>query len=154
MPQRRRFYSEFVFHPDRLTHPLKRTGKRGEGSWKRISWNEALSTITTNFLTIKKKYGAESICVAHGTGPKTNLQSCALLASALGTPNHASIGYICFIPSIVAGVATHGGDILQEIGPDYLNSKCILVWAANPVVSHPPRGRDILQAVQEMGQNL
>ena len=142
-------YSEFVFHPDRLTHPLKRTGKRGEGSWERISWNEALNTIATNLLTVKKKYGAEAICVAHGTGPKTNLQACALLASALGTPNHASIGYICFIPSIVAGIATHGGDILQEIGPDYLNSKCILVWAANPLVSHPPRGSDILKAVKK-----
>ena len=35
---------EQLYHPDRLKHPLKRAGKRGEGKWKRISWEEALNT--------------------------------------------------------------------------------------------------------------
>jgi len=139
-------YPEFVFHPHRLIYPLRRTGERGAGKWERISWDTALNAIATKFAEVKKRYGAEAICVVHGTGPKSNLFPCALLARALGTPNHASIGYICYIPSVVVGVATHGGDILQEVGPDYLNSKCMLVWAANPLVSHPPRGRDILEA--------
>ncbi|RLC68887.1 MAG: molybdopterin oxidoreductase [Chloroflexi bacterium] len=139
-------YPEFVFHPHRLTYPLRRTGERGAGKWERVSWDTALSAIAAKFAEVKKRHGAEAICIVHGTGPKSNLFSCALLARALGTPNHASVGYLCYIPSVVAGVATHGGDILQEVGPDYLNSRCILVWAANPLISHPPRGRDILEA--------
>ncbi|MCX5909623.1 MAG: molybdopterin-dependent oxidoreductase [Deltaproteobacteria bacterium] len=36
---------ERLTHPDRLLHPLKRAGERGENKWDRISWEEALSII-------------------------------------------------------------------------------------------------------------
>ena len=37
-------------HPDRLKYPLKRAGKRGEGNWKRISWQQALYEIAENLM--------------------------------------------------------------------------------------------------------
>jgi anaerobic selenocysteine-containing dehydrogenase len=43
---------------------------------------------------------------------------------------------------------------MQEEGPDYRSSKCILVCGGNPVVSHPPRGRDLLEGVKKNGAKL
>src|SRR3972149_115223 len=37
-----------VYDPDRVLYPLKRAGKRGEGKWKRITWDEAIKEISGN----------------------------------------------------------------------------------------------------------
>ena len=33
--------TQYMYHPDRIRHPMKRVGERGEGKWERISWDEA-----------------------------------------------------------------------------------------------------------------
>ncbi|MDG6994538.1 MAG: molybdopterin-dependent oxidoreductase [Nitrososphaerota archaeon] len=58
---------ELEYHSDRLLYPIKRVGKRGEGKWERISWDEALSTIADKLNQMKKETGAESVVFAHGT---------------------------------------------------------------------------------------
>ena len=35
-----------LYDPDRILYPMKRVGKRGEGRWKRITWEEALTELT------------------------------------------------------------------------------------------------------------
>ena len=57
---------EYVYHPDRLQHPLKRIGQRGEGKWQQISWDEALSTVAEKLSQAKDKYGAESVAFTVG----------------------------------------------------------------------------------------
>ncbi len=46
-----------INHPDRLNYPMKRVGKRGEGKFERISWQEALDTIAGNLQRVVKDYG-------------------------------------------------------------------------------------------------
>ena len=48
-------YVERTYHPDRLLTPLKRIGKKGEGKFTPISWDEALSTIADKLKTIAAK---------------------------------------------------------------------------------------------------
>lgn len=57
-----------VYNPDRLRHPMKRVGKRGEGKFKRISWDEAYDTIADNMKRLINDYGNESIYLNYGTG--------------------------------------------------------------------------------------
>jgi anaerobic selenocysteine-containing dehydrogenase len=45
-------YLDFVYHPDRLTHPLRRVGPKGSGQWTRISWAEALAEIAERWQAI------------------------------------------------------------------------------------------------------
>jgi anaerobic selenocysteine-containing dehydrogenase len=143
-------YADFTYHPDRLKYPLRRTGRKGEGKWEKISWDEALGGIAARLTEIKDRYGVRSFGAFHGTAPRQSLLSCNLLASALGTPNVISTDlHICFAPSMVAEIATVGNSVMMEEGPDYLSSKCILVCGGNPLVSHPPRGRDLLEGVKK-----
>jgi len=58
------------------------------------------------------------------------------------------------MPTIIAERATIGSVITMEKGPDYEQADCILVWGANPLVSHPPRGLEIIQAKRERRAKL
>ncbi len=51
---------EYIYHPQRLTHPMRRVGKRGENNWEKISWDEAYDFIESRLKGIKEKYGPES----------------------------------------------------------------------------------------------
>lgn len=57
-----------VYNPDRLKYPMKRVGKRGEGKFEQISWEEAFDTIASNMQRLIKEYGNESIYLNYGTG--------------------------------------------------------------------------------------
>jgi anaerobic selenocysteine-containing dehydrogenase len=54
-------YLDHVYHPDRLRYPLRRTGRKGSNSWRRISWDEALEEIRSRWQTTIAESGAEAI---------------------------------------------------------------------------------------------
>ena len=54
-------YAERVHHPDRLSHPMRRVGAKGEGRFERISWDEALDTIANAFRASSETHGPESV---------------------------------------------------------------------------------------------
>ncbi len=91
---------QHVGHPDRLKYPLKQTGKRGEGKWKRISWDEALDTIEEKFKGAIAEYGPQSVAISQGTGRGYNRYT-HRLARSIGTANILSPGYVCHSPRFV-----------------------------------------------------
>lgn len=57
-----------AYNPDRLKYPMKRIGKRGEGKFERISWDEATTIIADKLNETIEKYGNEAIYYQYGSG--------------------------------------------------------------------------------------
>ncbi len=68
---RGRSIREWINHEDRLLYPLKRAGKRGEGKFERVSWDEALDEIAQNLERIVKTYGNEAVYINFASGVMT-----------------------------------------------------------------------------------
>ena len=54
-------YLERVYSPDRILHPLKRVGPKGEGRFERITWDEALGTVAARFQQVIATDGPQAI---------------------------------------------------------------------------------------------
>lgn len=127
---------DIVYHPDRLKHPLRRTGKRGEGKWERISWDEALGEIAQRLQAIKDTHGAQAIAMGTGTG-RHHIRWVSRFGHALGTPNWCEPGFAqCFHPRVNTSILTFGDfpvcDFTGGTPP-----KCIVYWGHNPLNSGP-----------------
>jgi len=136
---------QLVYHPDRLTHPVRRIGPKGSGKWRQISWDEALDTIAEKILDYKESFGAESIVMGYGTG-RENEAAIYRFANLLGTPNVLTAGHFCYGPRIATTIITCGSNPIV----DYENQpKCIMVWGNNLVISNPDcyKGEPFSQAL-------
>lgn len=150
-----RSYLETQYHPDRLKYPLKRAGRRGEGKWQRVSWEQALSEIASQITSLKDRSGPQAFASIHGTGPRSSFVATHLMTNAMRSPNVVSVDcHICYEPSVIAEKATMGESVMIEHGPDYPSANCIVVWGGNPETSHPPLGQQVLRAKKERGAKL
>ena len=115
-------------HPDRLKYPLKRAGKRGEGKWERISWEEALQYTAENLNKIKEEYGARG--VAFGVGMPKGLEHFVLirLANLFGSPNVIASQDVCHAPREITGIHTCG---FYPVADFHQKSKLVILWASN-----------------------
>lgn len=57
-----------INHPDRLNYPMKRVGKRGEGKFEHITWDEALDTIAASLKDVVANYGNEAVYINYSSG--------------------------------------------------------------------------------------
>jgi len=125
--------TQLAYHPDRLTHPVRRVGPKGSGQWERISWDEALDAIADRVLDYKDNFGAESIVLGYGTG-RENEAVIYRFANLLGTPNVLTAGHFCYGPRIATSIITCGSNPIV----DYENNpRCIMVWGNNLTISNP-----------------
>ncbi len=80
------YYTEYLYKSDRLKYPMKRVGKRGEGKWQIISWEQAFDEIGARLREIIAKYGSEAIYVWHGTSRGNPYAGDTKFVRAIGSP--------------------------------------------------------------------
>ena len=114
-----------LYNPDRLKHPLLRTGKRGEGKWKRLSWDEALDIAAERLKELGDKYTRCGTLFTAGS----DLQSKFVhrLAEVYGSFNITSHESLCLVSKNRAFLDTYG----EVPFADVLNSKYIIMAGAN-----------------------
>jgi anaerobic selenocysteine-containing dehydrogenase len=141
-------YLEHAAHPDRLLHPLRRVGPKGEGRFERISWDEALDEIAARLKQVIDTYGGEAIWPYQGTGTIGWIQGVegpggARLWNALGASKH--LPTICSIAGRVGSAYTVG----TAVGMDpetFVHSKLILLWGTNTLTSGHHLWKYVLEA--------
>ncbi len=115
-----------LYDPDRLKQPMIRTGERGEGKFKNVSWEEALDYAAQQMLKIKEKYGPESVAFfGHTSG---DFWFTDYLSQAFGSVNSAKPSVsMCTSPREEAALITYGQAIGNHEPVDWDNSRCLVL---------------------------
>ena len=129
-------YIDRVYRPDRILHPLKRTGPKGAGQFTPVSWDEALADIAARWHAIIAESGAEAI-LPYSLAGNQGLIQCASLDQRL----FGSMGCTRLKRDICGTVATAGITATQGTGngidpEDIVHSRFIVLWGTNTIVTN------------------
>jgi len=130
-----RKFGDRVYGPDRLLHPAVRKGRKGEGRFGRVSWDEALELIVGRMKGATAEFGAESILpYSYGgsNGLMTQDNFDAKLWRRLGTSRLART--LCAAPTGAANMALYG-KMASVVYEDYPEARLIILWGVNPTTS-------------------
>src|SRR4051812_49380334 len=130
-----RKFGERLYGPDRLLYPSIRKGRKGEGKFKRVTWDQALQLIVERMRKAKADAGGESILPfsyggSNGLLTQDNLD--AQLWRRFGTSRLART--VCAAPTGAANMALYG-KMPSVTYQDYPEAKLIILWGVNPSAS-------------------
>ncbi|MDK9720946.1 MAG: molybdopterin-dependent oxidoreductase [Rhodospirillales bacterium] len=139
-------HSKEMYQGDRLLHPMKRVGARGEGKWRRIAWDEALAEIAAGTLDTVTRHGLGALMVYCGTGILSQGRRAGplRLGSLLGAQRlypASAVGDMFTGASLAYGLATVGHSL-----DAWFECDTILLWGINPLVTRIPDAHYITEA--------
>lgn len=150
---------ELTYHPDRLRFPMKRIGARGEGNFKRITWDKAFDIISKRFKEIAAKYGWRSIgWVIGGPGSGTTKFGAYLRLASLtqstrvSTWGYGDSGLPCG-SMVIFGMHLP----IMLFLPTLLNSpppELVIIWGTNPAEAAPLDQMRLVMDTKEKGSLL
>jgi anaerobic selenocysteine-containing dehydrogenase len=130
-----RHFHRRVHGPDRLSYPGARTGKKGEGRFRRLSWDAALDLVAERIDQVRRRFGGEALLPFSYGGSNGLLTQDAIdarLFYRLGASRLART--VCAATAGRACAGLYGG--MPGIGyRDYARARLVVVWGANPSTS-------------------
>jgi anaerobic selenocysteine-containing dehydrogenase len=122
-----------VYDPDRILHPMKRTGPRGSGKWKRISWDEAIGELTGRIKKLRDAGQIEKFLYHYGRAKASSSKVITGLAKATGTGSVGNHTGVCESAKWTAQEMTWGGHFDNW---DIDNTKYMLIMGSNILETH------------------
>jgi len=153
---------ELLYSPDRLTYPLIRDGAKGEGKFRRATWDEAFEYAADLIRKTSEKYGAKSLASYLGRGVLgtpigriLNKGKDPCLMERLGSPNDFNVSSICNMASSMVTPITTFGFGTRAMVQDIPNSDYIFAWGKNPTTDDGPQmAIKAIKAAKERGAKL
>ncbi|MYN17570.1 molybdopterin-dependent oxidoreductase [Rugamonas sp. FT107W] len=128
-------YTERTYHADRLLHPLRRIGKKGEGKFERISWDEALDTIAARLKPLAER-APEAILPYSYCGTMGLVQGESMSMRFFNRIGASLLDRtICATAGATGYKYTIGGSIGIDL-EQFQNAKLIVIWGGNPIASN------------------
>lgn len=141
--------THMIYGPDRIHTPLIRVGERGEGKWKKATWDEALDHIAGHMIRIRDNYGPESMLLFNqvvGTGyvqKGAQVRMAALLGMSFATAydfnGDISMGF----------TQTMGIDCVECETKSWGHAKYAILWSSNVFQTRIPDAKFLTQYAKQ-----
>jgi len=139
-------HSKQMYQADRLLHPMKRAGARGEGKWVQVGWDEALADIAARIVETLDGHGLGALMVHCGTGILSQGRRAGplRLGSLLGAQRlypASAVGDMFTGASLAYGLATVGHSL-----DAWFEADTIVLWGVNAAVTRIPDAHYLSEA--------
>ena len=143
---------QYVYSKERVLYPMKRDGKKGEGKFKRISWDQALNEIADQIKTRSASYGTDSILQYDYAGTMGHIQRYfpSRFFNAIGASRITHT--ICSRAGDKALDIVYGS-CLGMLPEEIEKCRLIVVWGMNPAWSSP-HGFELIKKAQKRGAKV
>lgn len=119
----------YTYYPERILYPLRRVGKRGDGKWKRITWEEAYTELADRMRPLREKGTPEEFVFHYGRDKTKGYTK--HFTNAFGTPHRLNRRSICSSNRRAPLMSFYGRDFEWET-QDLSNTKYVINWGGNP----------------------
>jgi len=157
---------EIIYSGDRLKFPLRRVGEKGEGTFERITWDEAVARVVRAFKQTRDQYGAQAVMSYFGRGsfdsnivdvfgaPDPTSKGVTGFLYPFGSPNGTGVSSVCSVSyNLLAAIPTIGAS-MHALYPDLENTDLVVIWGANPPTDSPPNKVKKILAAKKRGARV